>query len=343
MKISDFDTDKKVLIIAEIGNNHEGNFSLACRMIDRAVWAGADAVKFQTIVPEKLVCASDEKRVEQLKRLQFSYQEYRKLCEHAASQKALFLSTPFDLESARFLDEIVPAFKIASSDNTFYPLLAAVAQTGKPIILSTGQVNDVEIELAIECINSAWEQIPGKRELALLHCVSRYPVPSDAVNLLRIRHLKEKYGYVVGYSDHALGIEASVNAAAVGARIIEKHFTIDKNYSDFRDHQLSADPQEFKELVNRIREVEVILGQQNKTMSLEEKEISPLIRRSIAAKEDLPVGYVLTEDDFIWVRPGTGIPAGNEEILIGKKLVNPVNKGILINTVDIGEGIDEQS
>ena len=228
MKIGDFDLARDILVVAEIGNNHEGSYTLAEEMIGLAAQAGAGAVKFQTIVSDKLVSPRQEERIQQLERFRLSYDEFERLSKVAQQENVLFLSTPFDLESARFLEPLVPAFKIASGDNNFFPMIDIIARTGKPIILSTGLMDLTEISKTKDFIEQIWHENDIDQELAILHCVVGYPTtPSDA-NLLAIRQL-QKLGVTVGYSDHTIGIEAAVLSVALGARIVEKHFTIAKD------------------------------------------------------------------------------------------------------------------
>lgn len=331
MKIGNKNIDENVFIIAEIGNNHEGSYSLAEEMISLAAQSGADAVKFQTIIPEKLVSSTDKARITQLKKFQFTYNEFEKLSKHAEKENIIFLSTPFDLESVDFLNQIIPAFKIASSDNTFYPLLERIALTGKPIIMSTGLAEIDEIAKSIDLIETAWNNNNCQSDLALLHCITNYPVPPEEANLLSINLLKEKFNCIVGYSDHTLGIDASIMAVALGARIVEKHFTIDHNYSGFRDHQLSANPTEMKELVGKIRLAEKFLGKGTKEIGESERK-NLVVRRSIASKRHIKTGDIITEDDITWLRPGTGIPVGKEKEIIGKKAKTDVLPGELITT-----------
>lgn len=326
MIIDDFDTDNEILIIAEIGNNHEGSYSLAEEMIGLAAEAGAGAVKFQTIVPDRLVSANETERIKQLSRFQFTYEQFENLAQTARQNGLLFLSTPFDLESAKVLDRIVPAFKVSSGDNNFYPLLEVLAKTGKPIIISSGLADLAGIAYSKAFIESVWHENNIVQEMAILHCISSYPVNPDDVNLNAINTLKG-LGCTVGYSDHTLGIDASLYAVALGARIIEKHFTIDKNYSSFRDHQLSADPQEMSELVRRIKEAAVLLGSPNKQVQAGEETALISMRRSIVAIRDLPKGKVLTMEDITWVRPGLGLPPGQETRILGKQLIRSVKCG----------------
>ena len=329
MKIGEINTKEKVLVIAEIGNNHEGSYTLAEEMIGIAVEAGADAVKFQTIIPEKLVSIQQKKRIKQLKKFQLSYDEFTKLSKVAKNEGAIFLSTPFDIDSALFLNELVPAYKIASGDNDFYPLIKVIAEIGKPIIMSTGLMNLDEIEKSVLFIKNIWKKNHNKEELALLHCVSTYPTPLENANLLAINEL-EQIADIVGYSDHTSGIEAAVLSIAFGARIIEKHFTIDNNYSDFHDHQLSLNPTEFKKMVFQIRIVEKILGSGKKVPTDLELKSKQNIRRSIVANHNLSAGHKIILEDLDWVRPGGGVRPGNEEKLIGKKLNRAMKVGEII-------------
>ena len=329
MKIANYDTEKKVFIIAEIGNNHEGSYTLAEEMIGKAAEAGACAVKFQTIVPEKLVSISQKDRIEQLKRFQLTYDEFERLNKVAKHENILFLSTPFDIESVHFLNSIVPAFKIASGDNNFFPLIEVIAQTGKPIIMSAGLIDLLEVRKTIDFILNIWNENAIDQDIAILHCVTSYPTALEEANLSAIKEL-QSLNVTIGYSDHTIGTEAAVLSVALGARIVEKHFTIDKNYSDFRDHQLSADPNEFSQLVERVGDVLKLLGQGGKTVQESEKLVMEEMRRSIIARKDLDENTVLTLDDISWVRPGGGLAPGNEEMVLGKRLKVKVAAGELI-------------
>ena len=336
MFIDNFNLDEKVLIIAEIGNNHEGDYDIAKDMIHLAAKSGVDAVKFQTFIPEKLVSINQRKRVQQLKKFQLSYNEIRKLQKAAKRKNLLFLSTPFDIESAQFLNNIVPAFKIASGDINFYPMIETIAKTGKPIIMSTGLSETNQIAHTKRFIEKIWDSNNVHQELALLHCVTSYPTPLNDANLLSIPYLKEKFGCTIGYSDHTIGIDAAVVAVALGARIIEKHFTLDKNYSDFHDHKLSADPAEMAFLIKKITTVNEMLGNRSKDILACEKELRDIVHRSIAAKNNLNKGTAITSKDITWVRPGAGLPPGKENLLIGKKLIKDIKAGESI-TLDLLE------
>ena len=318
MKINQFDTDEQVLIIAEIGNNHEGNANVAAQMVRTAAAAGVGAVKFQTFRTELFANPNDQARYQRMQQFELSQVEFTELRDLAHSLGLLFLSTPLDLESARFLNRIVDAFKIASGDNNFYPLLAKVASTGKPVIISSGASDLEQVRISKDFVEQQWQQHGIDGQLAVLHCVSNYPTASQDANLSTITTLDEQLQCDVGYSDHTLGIDACVLSVALGARIIEKHFTLDKNYSDFRDHQMSADPAEMKQLVERVCKASQLLGDQRKRVLPSETEMVPLIRRSIVAARELPVGHCITDDDLMWLRPANGLPPGEEDKLLGK-------------------------
>jgi N-acetylneuraminate synthase/N,N'-diacetyllegionaminate synthase len=337
MLINSFDLNERVLIVAEIGNNHEGSYALAEELISVAAQAGAGAVKFQTIIPEKLVSVQQTDRVQQLERFRFSYEEFERLSLTAKREGVLFLSTPFDLESAGFLDKLVPAFKISSGDNNFFPLLGVVAQTGKPIILSAGLTDMNEITRSKEFIENVWREHGISQGMAVLHCVANYPVSPEEANLLVISELRERLGVTVGYSDHTLGLEAAVLSVALGARIVEKHFTIDKNYSDFRDHHLSADPKDMAELVRLINGIDELLGERDKKPTKSEVENILRMRRSIVAGHDIPAGTVIQWTDLNWVRPGGGLAPGREPELIGKELLRAISSGEKISPEDLRE------
>ena len=326
MKIGNWDSAQDVLIVAEIGNNHEGSYTLAEEMIGRAAGTGVSAVKFQVIVPERLISPGNADRLRQLEKFRLSYNEFEKLSRVAEKEGVLFLATPFDIESALFLESLVPAYKIASGDNNFFPLIEVIAGTGKPVILSSGLANMAQIRVSVDFIRGNWWKQGIRQELAVLHCVAAYPTPAGEANLLAIRQL-QVLGTTVGYSDHTLGIEAAVLSVALGARIIEKHFTLDKNYSEFRDHRLSADPQEMARLVLRVREAAELLGTGDKLPQAGEQLVEPSVRRSIVARHDLPAGKKIERDDIDWVRPANGLSPGQEHLIIGRSLTCTVKAG----------------
>ena len=320
MQLGKFDLQKTVLIVAEIGNNHEGNFDVAKELILKAKECSVDAVKFQTFKTEYFVSRRDPARFDQLKSFELSSSQFEQLSELAHSLGLLFISTPLDLESVAFLEPLVDCYKIASGDNTFYPLMKSICQTGKPIILSSGFSDLEQIKKSKQFIEEQWKAKGFHQHLAVLHCVSSYPVPPNEVNLASIPFLANTLNCDVGFSDHTIGIEASLIAVAVGARILEKHFTLNKNYSHFRDHQLSADPPEMKRLVQEVGRVLTLLGKPEKVVQESEAKSSHLSRRSIVAAANLTQGHRLSWRDLTWMRPAVGMPPGNEERMVGKTL-----------------------
>ncbi|OGE76837.1 MAG: hypothetical protein A3C85_03970 [Candidatus Doudnabacteria bacterium RIFCSPHIGHO2_02_FULL_48_21] len=245
--------NKPTFIIAEAGINHDGDLDLAFKMVDTAKAAGSSAIKFQTYTAEKRAKA-DSPIFAGLKQRELSYDQQRKIKEYADQKGLMFFSTPFDPEAAEFLQSLeVPLMKIASFDIVNKVLLEAVAKTGTPTIISRGMASREEIDTAVKIFEKYGT------EYAILHCVSSYPAPKEEVNLNIINSLLQNYSCPVGYSDHTLGAEACVYAVALGARIIEKHFTTDKTRSG-ADHSMSADGGDIKELVEKIRQLETMLG-----------------------------------------------------------------------------------
>ena len=337
MKIGKIDTNKQVFIVAEIGNNHEGSFKIAKKMISEAALAGVDAVKFQTFIPEHFVSCEDQTRLNRLRSFQLSYNQFLELSKIAKKKGLIFFSTPLDIQSAKFLNTIQPIFKISSGDNNFYPLIDTVAKFGKPVIVSTGAADTLTIKNVYNKISKIWSSKKKNiQNLVFLHCVSSYPVPIDQANLASIIYLKKLFpDVVVGYSDHTIGIDAAVLSVIAGARVIEKHFTLDKNFSDFRDHKLSADPEEMHLMVKKIRKVDKIFGKEEKKQQPCEKEMKNVGRRSISVAHNFSKGKKLSKSDLIWVRPGKGFPPGEEKKILGKKTSRDLKIGEIIKKGDI--------
>ena len=332
MKIGPINTSDKVLIIAEIGNNHEGSIEEAKKLIRAAAEAGANAVKFQTFVSEFYASADQSERLARLKKFELSESDWMLLAELARDLGLEFFSTPVDLVSAERLNHVQKIFKISSGDNLFWPLVEKVASFGKPTLISTGLTEEEDILKIV----SFWEQRAPLEDLALLHCVASYPTSPEEANLAAIHTLVRKFPQmVVGYSDHTLGVETAPLAVAAGARIVEKHFTLDKNYSKFRDHQISADPAELKELVSQIRGVESRMGTGKLEVRACEQNSLQAFRRSIAASRPIENGTLLKIGDLTWVRPGIGIPPGSEGRILGRKLNKNKSLGELILEKDL--------
>jgi sialic acid synthase SpsE len=327
MRIAELETDERVLVVAEVGNNHEGDPRVAAELVEAAAASGADAVKFQTFHTDGLVSRADPERYERLLSFELSHEEFTGLAAQARSLGLLFISTPLDLESTAFLRDLVDCYKVASGDNDFVQLLVAIAATGKPAFVSAGMSDLETIARAKRTIEDVWSSQGIVQELAVLHCVSAYPAPADEASLAAIPFLAAELRCTVGYSDHTVGIDVAPLAVAAGARIVEKHFTLDKGYSSFRDHQLSADPGELRRLVEEIRRVERVLGRAGKSPQPSEAETAALARRSIVAASDLPEGHRVTEDDITWLRPAGGLPPGEEAQVVGRVLKSALGRG----------------
>jgi N,N'-diacetyllegionaminate synthase len=328
VRIGAFDTDARVLVVAEIGNNHEGDIGVARELVELAADAGADAVKFQTFRTDAFVSPRDEPRYARMQRFELSGDEFAQLAELAHARALLFLSTALDLESVAVLHQLVDAYKVASGDIDFYPLLDALAATGRPVVISTGQSTLDEIAHAVDALGGA---------IGILQCVSSYPAPDDEVNLRAIGVLAERFPTsTIGYSDHTTGIDAAPLSVACGARMVEKHFTLDKAYSEFRDHALSANPDEFRELVRRIRAAETLLGRAHKEIQPSETAARFALRRSVAATRDFEAGHLLVDGDLVWTRPADGLRPGEESILLGRSLRRPVEAGEHLRADDVG-------
>ena len=318
---------RKPYIIAEAGVNHNGSFDLAKKLVDEAVKAGADCVKFQTFVPEKLVSRYAEKadyqkastdenesQLNMLKKLTLSYDNYRDLARYAVSQGIDFCTTPFDEESISFVHELGCKFwKIPSGEITNYPYLVQVASYQEPIVMSTGMSNLEEVGEAVDVIRKY-----SKASLILLHCNTEYPTPFCDVNLMVMKRMQEEFGCLVGYSDHTLGIEIPIAATALGAVIIEKHFTLDKNMPG-PDHKASLNPNELCELVQKVRNVNCALGNGEKIIQKSEEKNLNIARKSIVAACKIEKGDLFSVKNLTTKRPGDGISPMRWNEIIGQK------------------------
>ena len=327
-----------VFVIAEAGVNHNGDVAQARALIDAAAGSGADAVKFQTFSADRLVTASSpkagyqnrttdpgESQLAMLKRLELSADAHRQLIDHARARDILFLSTPFDLQSADLLELLgVEVFKLGSGELTDLPLLIHVARKRRPMIVSTGMSWMEEVGRAVTAIREAAD-VP----LALLHCVSNYPAESRDCNLRAMDGMRDTFGVPVGYSDHTRGIVAAVAAVARGACIVEKHLTLDRQMAG-PDHQASSDPGEFAALVRAIRETEASMGDGVKRPMEAELPTRAVARKSVVALVDIPRGQPVTREMLGVRRPGTGIPPADLDRLIGRAHRQDIPAGSLL-------------
>lgn len=329
---------ERVFIIAEAGDNHNGSYENALKLVDKAVEAGADCVKFQTFITENVISkfaekaeyqkentAVEETQFEMVKKLELSFDEFRKIKKYCDEKKILFLSTPFDLDSIDFLESIdIPFWKIPSGEITNLPYLLKIAKTQKDIIMSTGMCQMSEIKEALDILRRN-----GAGKITLLHCNTEYPTPFCDVNLNAMKTMKEEFHVEIGYSDHTIGVEVPIAAAAMGACVIEKHFTLDKNMEG-PDHKASLEPEELKDMISCIRNIEKALGNGKKSPSQSEQKNIIIARKSIVANCDIKKGEVLTEENLYIKRPGDGISPMKWYEVLGKKAIKDFKKDELI-------------
>ncbi|WP_282112404.1 N-acetylneuraminate synthase [Maribacter stanieri] len=318
----------RVLIIAEAGVNHNGDITLAKKLIDAAADAGVDYVKFQTFNSKKLVSKSAQKadyqkqntndevesQLKMLQKLELSKNDHLILIDYCKTKNIKFLSTAFDLDSIDFLEELkIDLWKVPSGEITNLPYLRKLGGLGKPVIISTGMAEMSEIEDAINVVTSSGTDI---KDITVLHCNTEYPTPMQDVNLTAMNTIKDVFKVPIGYSDHTLGIEIPIAAVALGATVIEKHFTLD-NSMDGPDHKASLEPQELKKMVTAIRNIEQAMGNGIKVPSPSEVKNKPIARKSIVANVDIFRGEVFNENNITVKRPGTGISPMKWDEVIG--------------------------
>ncbi len=323
---------RKTFIIAEIGNNHEGSLNQAKKLILAAKKCGVDAVKFQTYIPELFILPKAKKNYEKLKKFQLTHNQFKLLAKFCKKKNIIFFSTPLDEISADYLNHFQKFFKISSADNNYFSFIKKLANYNKTLIISTGFSDLKLIEKVRNIVLSSWKKLKkNKKKLVLMHCVSSYPVNYEEANLQAIKVLKKKFkDCVIGYSDHTIGITASIVAVALGAKFIEKHFTIDKNYSNFRDHKLSADPREMTELVSSIERIEKIMGTGKKVLQKSEKFEIGSVRRKAVAKMRILKGEKISHDNIKWVRSELGLENCYEKKLLGKTSKINISKDDII-------------
>lgn len=329
-------------IIAEAGVNHNGDIEIAKKLIDAAKDAGADAVKFQTFKTENVVTkhaqmaeyqkkniGKEESQFEMIKKFELRYEDFEELKEYCDKKEIVFLSTPHSSDAIDFLEPLVPVYKVGSGDLTNLPFLRELAKKRKPIILSTGMATLDEIEEAVETVKRN-----GCGEIVLLQCVTSYPARIEDVNLRAIQTLKQAFKLPVGFSDHTLSTIIPAVATAMGACIIEKHFTLDKNLPG-PDHKASLEPKELKEMIRNIREVEKAMGNGIKEPTVAEEKIKKVVRKSIVAKVDISKEAIITRAMIDIKRPGTGIPPKYLNKIVGSKSRRDIGKDEVILWSDI--------
>ena len=333
----------KTIIIAEAGVNHNGKLSIAKKLINLAKDAGADIIKFQTFKSKNLVIKKTKKakyqtrffpnqtQYEMLKKLELNFSEFKELKNYCSRKKIEFLSSPFDLESVKFLKILnLKRYKIASGEITNYPLLRLIGSLKKKVILSSGMSTLKDIKNALSVIIKAGTP---KKNITILHCNSAYPTPEKDVNLKAMLTIKEKFGIEIGYSDHTLGIEVPMAAVSLGAKIIEKHITLKRDLVG-PDHQASLEPNEFKKMVFSIRKIEKCLGTGMKTVSFSERCNKNIVRKSIFTLAKINKGDVFSDQNLTTKRPGNGISPMLINKLIGKKSKHNYKKDKKINFLE---------
>lgn len=329
----------KVLIIAEAGVNHNGDIQIAKRLIDVAKECGVDIVKFQTSKLNSLVSryaqmaeyqkvniGKEESQKEMLSKLVLPFEDYLLLSDYCDEVGIEFLSTPFDIDSITFLSNYVKIWKVPSGEITNYPYLIQIAKTQKPIILSTGMSTMEEIEDVISVLETNGVD---KSQITILHCNTEYPTPMRDVNLRAMQTIKDTFGVNVGYSDHTQGIEVPIAAVAMGATVIEKHFTLDRNMEG-PDHKASLEPNELEAMVKAIRNIEQALGDGEKKVTESESKNIAIARKSIVAAKDISKGEILTEQNITTKRPGNGISPMRWEEVLGTRAIRDFSEDELI-------------
>jgi N,N'-diacetyllegionaminate synthase len=333
--------NNKVFIIAEAGVNHNGSMDLAKKLIDAAIDAKVDAVKFQTFIAENIVSkdaakadyqksttGENENQLDMIKKLQLNFDNFVELKEYCELKGIMFLSTPFDMDSVEFLKTLnMGLWKIPSGEITNLTYLQKIGTYNEEVIFSTGMSTLEDIKNALEVLTKSGT---AKEKISVLHCNTEYPTPFGQVNLEAMLHIKNEFDVTVGYSDHTLGIEVPIAAVALGAKIIEKHFTLDRKMIG-PDHLASLEPSELKEMVSSVRNIELaISGSRVKELSESEKKNILIVRKSIHFSTDLEKGHLLEENDFIAMRPGTGISPMRISEFIGRKLKVSVKEKTLL-------------
>jgi N-acetylneuraminate synthase/N,N'-diacetyllegionaminate synthase len=327
-----------VYVIAEAGVNHNGDLQTAKRLIEEARACGADCVKFQTFRAENVATRKApkaryqldttdraESQFDMLRKLQLSPEDHKVLKAHAENAGITFLSTPYNFEDVDLLESLgVPAYKVASGQVVELPFLRRIAGTGKPVLLSTGMATLAEVDEALRTIMKE-----GNDRVVLLQCTTDYPSRIKDANLRVMETFRAAFGVMAGYSDHTSGDEAAIAAVALGARVIEKHFTLDKTMPG-PDHGSSATPEELGSLVEKIRRVESALGDARKGPTETERENAVGMRRSIAARSDIPRGKTITEEDITFKRPATGLPPSLYDAVMGKRAARDISADELL-------------
>ena len=330
MKLFGKNLNVDVAIVAEIGVNHEGKIDTALNLVHLAAEAGADAVKYQSYTPERYASASDQARLRRVTQFALDKAAHRLLAEEARAQNVAFFSTPLTEDWVPYLAEIGEAIKIASGDLTFEPVIRAAARTGKPVILSTGLGSVDEIDEAVGWLREEIGDEEMSERVVVMHCVSAYPTPVEEANVRSIPFLSRRYGLPTGYSNHVIGSEACFAAVALGAMLLEVHFTDRKSGREFRDHEMSFEPADLAALVEMVPTVRASLGEEAKPIQPSELGNMRAVRKGVVAARDIAAGATLGRDDLMYARPATEFSAADIDRLVGCTIGVAVRRGELI-------------
>lgn len=335
MQLLGKDLERDVVIIAEIGVNHEGDIEVASKLLRLAAEAGADAAKFQSYSPERLTSGDDAERLARVSRFALSEADHRRLAAEAKELGIAFCSSAITEDMVPLIAELSPLIKIASGDIDFEPVIRAAAAAGLPVILSTGNATADEVETAVEWVRNEIGSKSLDETLILMQCVSAYPAPVEEANVAAMNFLREKFGVHVGYSNHVIGPDACFAAVALGASVIEVHFTDRKTGRDFRDHQLSFDVTDLKELVERAPRIRSAVGRAEKRRQPSEEASVLAIRKGVVAARDLAKGTVLSRDDLMFARPASEFTSSDISSLVGRKLSADIPRGHVVRRESI--------
>ncbi|WP_417835853.1 N-acetylneuraminate synthase family protein [Thalassospira tepidiphila] len=336
MNLFNKNPQSSLIVIAEIGVNHEGSADKACELVHLAAQAGADAVKLQSYTPLRYASRENPERFERVSRFALSEQDHLKIIATAKDLQIGFMSTPLTEDWVPFLAQHVDAFKIASGDLTFEPVIRKVAKTQKPMVISTGASTLDEIDQAVNWVTEETNTSDLGSRLWLMHCIAAYPAPADQAEIRTIPFLRERYGLNVGWSNHVLGDAVSLAAVAHGANLVEVHFTDQKHGRDFHDHSLSFEAEDLSAFIERAKQIPSCLGSGlDRTVLPCERSLVPHIRKGLIAKHDLLPGQTLSESDFLFCRTEKGLPSRYCNEVIGKQITSPIKQGFPIQQQDL--------
>jgi N,N'-diacetyllegionaminate synthase len=338
MKLFNKDLDRDVAVIAEIGVNHEGCLDTALKLIRLAASAGADAVKFQSYTPERFISANDVQRLVRVKKFCLSLEAHEQLAEEADKAGIIFFSTPVTEDWISLLTKFSNVGKIASGDLTFEPMIREAARSYEKLIISTGASTIEEIDRSVRWVSEEIGSDCVSERLILMHCVSQYPTLLKNANVRSVNYLIERFNLTIGYSNHVIGPEACMAAVALGARVIEVHFTDQKNNREFHDHALSFEAKDLEELITTVNNINISLGKNTKILQPGEEAIRAALRKGLVAAKPLKKGETLTVENVMFARPATEFTSEDYSKVIGTSINRDLKPGETINRDDVELG-----